>query len=394
MSNRVRVAIAIVALVGLAGCLGTFAGADGGEPGPIDQVPDDVEMVINIDTSVTADEQTLSILDAFDTDESVADEIADAKTEFESETGLDADAASNLLLFALESDDGSVGDETAFIVSADWDEDELIEAMSDEENTEYDETDHEGATLYEPTETDGFGEPLFVGVLDDGTYVIGDKAAVTASLDVEQGVADPLSGELREAYDSVEPGYLTYAMEGPDEELSEEDLPEDAAELDTSSFEAVTVIAGSYYTSDDDLGTEMRLQTDSETAAMDVADVSEGAVSLVRGLLPEDHEDLKDELRAVEIDRDGTVVTVSFEGDAERIAEAIENADFDQDSDVGFDDEGFGDDEFDDDGFDDDRFDDDWFDDDGFDDDGFDDDGFDDDGFDNDSEFSVTAALE
>ena len=328
MNRKLALTIAVLLLVSIAGCLGAI-GSDGESPGPIDQVPNDANMVVHLDTAVEADDATMTLADALADEDANIDDVEDTEAEFEEETGLDPDEARELLAFTIESDDDDSvePDDGAFIVYADWDRDELIESISDEEDVDYDEAEHAGATVYEPgdSELGEFEDPPYVGELANGQYVIGDEAAVMASLDVEHDAAESLSGEMREAYDGVTDGYLTFAVDVSEDELPEDELPEED-ELDTTSFDEVSVIAGSYYTAGDTVGVETRLHTDSENAAIDVADVTEGAISLYRGVMPSEHQDLKEELREIEVEQRGTVVSVTFQGDVDTLVEAIETA--------------------------------------------------------------------
>ena len=334
MTRRLTLTVAIVAIVGLAGCIGAITGDEQG-PEPATQVPDEANMLVHIDMAVGTDDATTTVVDALYEDSSADDEIGDLEDEFEEDTGLDPTEASEFLAFSLPSDsDDEIGADTdgAVIVYAGWSETDVVDGISAEDDVDYDETEYEGTTLYEPDESDleEYEEPVYIGVLASGEYVIGDKAAVTASLDVEHSDGEELSGELREGFDNVENGHMTYAADVSEEDMpdADDDLPEDsnASDLYTSSFEDITVVAGSYYTTDDTVGVDTRIHTDTETAAIDIADVTEGAIAMARGMMPAENQELKEELREIEVEQDGTVVSLTAESDVDTITEAIENA--------------------------------------------------------------------
>jgi len=304
MTRRLTLTVAIVAIVGLAGCIGAITGDEQG-PEPATQVPDEANMLVHIDMAVGTDDATTTVVDALYEDSSADDEIGDLEDEFEEDTGLDPTEASEFLAFSLPSDsDDEIGADTdgAVIVYAGWSETDVVDGISAEDDVDYDETEYEGTTLYEPDESDleEYEEPVYIGVLASGEYVIGDKAAVTASLDVEHSDGEELSGELREGFDNVENGHMTYAADVSEEDMpdADDDLPEDsnASDLYTSSFEDITVVAGSYYTTDDTVGVDTRIHTDTETAAIDIADVTEGAIAMARGMMPAENQELKEEL--------------------------------------------------------------------------------------------------
>jgi len=121
---------------------------------------------------------------------------------------------------------GSPGDTVAtnaeqagMIVTTEFSEDEIISSM-EESGTELAEESYGDTTVY----TYGFENQNAVAALGDGTFALGDTAAVKSVVDVESGDADALSGELRSEYKDTDDGYVRFAMNVPQEQIPSEQL--------------------------------------------------------------------------------------------------------------------------------------------------------------------------
>jgi hypothetical protein len=247
-----------------------------------------------------------------------------AFADVENESGLDPGALHHVTAFSRYEEDTGEGatEYSATILRTDWSEDDVVAAVEDDESVSLAERSYEGATVYAPEEEPRFGSETWVAVLGDGTYVVGTKNATRDVVDVDGGEMAAFDGELRSAFSDTRSGYVRFASRVP-----EEQVPEGSDTINTSSYRNVTALSGSYYTTDDALGFEMTLRTASEEDARDIHDVTDGAVSLYAGL--SDVETLQEELREVEVERDGTDVVVTYESAVEQVEEtlrALDNA--------------------------------------------------------------------
>ena len=309
---------AVVALALLAGCAGIVSD----DADPVEHAPDGSDALVHVDMSMLADEDNRELLEALAESNGEYDTLDDVAQEFENETGLDPAESRHLLAFGdLE---GGVWDSSGgVVVYSEWETEAVVEAVENEEDTEYERTTYEGEdVLYEPVEDPAFGTPVYVGVLGDGQFVFGDEESVTASLDVEYGDADPVSGAVREAYDDARDGHVTIAVEPPAEQIPADD-PTMPAEVDLEPFQKVNAISAVYYTDDGNAGVEATFVTESEDVALDVADVIDGAVSLASGSVRD--EKLTDELREIEVEQDGATVTVAYQTPVDDIVALLED---------------------------------------------------------------------
>ena len=306
---------AVVALALLAGCAGVLSE----DADPVEHAPDDSDALVHVDMSMMADEDNRELLEALTDANDDYDSPEDIAQDFENETGLDPAESRHLLAFGdLE---GGIWDSSGgVIVYSDWETETVIEAA--DEDTEYEQTTYKGEdVLYEPVEKPEFGTPMYVGVLGDGQFVFGDEESVKASLDVEYGDADPVSGPVRDAYDDARDGHVTVAVAPPAEQIPADD-PTLPAEVDLEPFQRVTAISAVYYTEDGEAGVEAKFVTENEDVALDVADVIDGAVSIASGSVQDDK--LTDELRAIEVEQDGATVTVTYQTPIDDIVALLE----------------------------------------------------------------------
>lgn len=310
-------------MVAVSGCMGMLNGEE--DTDPVEYVPSDADTLVHVDMAVAEDEDTQKLADAFAASSS-SDDVEDSEDvfkEFKNETGLDLKEVSDVTLYTIPNEGAEWPEpqqHMGFVLYSDWSEDELISTIEEEEDYNYTTTEKGDVTVYEPDVSEDYmGEPMYVAVLEDGTYVLGDEAAVNGAADVAAGNADPVDGELKTGFEEVNDGYVTFAYE-----VSAEDIPEQNPnqQIDTSAFKDVSVIAGSYNTDDGTVVAESKLYVESEDSATDVKDVTDGMFSMLRGTAPS--EDVKDELRSVEVTQDGDVVTVTYEGDVETLSTIIE----------------------------------------------------------------------
>lgn len=325
MTRKLLLVCSVVLAVVGAGCLGSVPGIGGGDQAPIEQAPQGSDVLIHIDMAMFEDEDVERVSEALAAADPTVDDPANELEAFEAETGLDPEAAQEFLVFMELPDPEATMDPeqeefSGFIVHSAWDEAELIESIEAEDDTEYVLTEYAGEdVLYEPAADPEFGTPLYVGVLDDGQFVLGSEAAVTASLDVVYGDADPIDGQVRTMYDDLRDGHVKVAVALSDDLT---DAATMAAGPEAQAAELATAAGGVFYTDSGTAGFEGQLYAADEDAAMDVADMIDGGLATARQLTTD--EAAEDHLRAIEVEHDETTVTVNYEGDVDELVELIE----------------------------------------------------------------------
>lgn len=317
----------VVALVALAGCAGVLSD-DAGEPA--DHAPDNSDVLVHLDMAVMEDDESQQLLNALAEEDASVEDQEDLLNDFEDETGLDLRESQEALLFADAEQaymDPMAEEYLGFIVYSDWETDAVIEAIEEEEDTEYERTEYAGEeALFEPAEEPEWGQALYVGLLDEGKFVFGSEAAVKDSLDVAHGDADPVSGDVREAYDNSEDGHVTFAAAPPADAIPEgESTDVGGVTVSSEPFQNVDAVSAVYFTGDGTAGSEVQVYTSDEDSAQDIYDLVDGLTSTASGTIEDD--DVADQIRAIEVEQDGSSVTVTYEGDVDSLVELIEKAD-------------------------------------------------------------------
>lgn len=202
-------------------------------------------------------------------------------------------------------------------IDAAWSTEALVDAF---EQVDVSLTQHtyRDRSLYESADA---GPSL--GVIDQGSYAVGSRPAVQAAIDVDAGVLDPVSGDLRRRLAATASRPFGAAAIVPDE-----GLPIGAAGIgrmiDPGQFVALTAITAKAYREDDDVGTRVRLHAESDADAEDVKAAVSGALAGARTLARDG--DRERALQAVSIERRGSTVVVDISGPADVTATVVDAA--------------------------------------------------------------------
>ena len=147
--------------------------------------------------------------------------------EFYEESGIDLLSVSYAEMYldaamVLTADVGMEGGEPEFGVAlyGDFDESEVLASIERDKEAEYQTSEYRGYEVY--LIRDGNDETSALAFVDSGTLLLGsDSSSVEAMLDVADGIAPPLSGELRQALDSLGDRHLGIAIAVSPEMLEE-----------------------------------------------------------------------------------------------------------------------------------------------------------------------------
>lgn len=349
LAHKLQVAVAALVVLGGGGAAAYVAsGGDvpllGGSAAMADTVPEDVDTVMYFDPGVVEDQTTKDVVNGlidisknqsgeYDGPESYDDLMANTSNESE----LDVEELNGMLVYGTypEASDSASGvgglpEDTyvGVLIDSEWDEATLVNETEDE--TEYERDEYEGYTVYveqlDAAETPDWAaerdDPTWVGVLDDGRYVLGTEAAVKDAIDVDRGATDAFGGELREAYDETRDGentYFKFAARFPSDRLSESGMGESPR---FSAVRNVGLVTGSYYTTDDRIGMQLRMQTNSTSDADDLESMIDGSVSFAKqGTLTNESAALLDE---IEVEQEDSTAVVTFEMSVDSILDTVE----------------------------------------------------------------------
>lgn len=314
--------LAVVALLVVGGIgAGAYTLTLGSGPSAVDQVPDGVDTVMRVDAAIADDETTRQLANAGA--EQVAagggpDNTSEAMAEFENETGLDPDGVDEIVVYGKQSSGMSMGgaDYTGIVVHADWNNDDVVAALRNDSDGEYEEVTYKDQRVLRPAE-DTFGTDEWFAVLGDGQYVLGTETAVKDAVDVTAGDAQAFDGRLRSAYDDSRDGLVKAAVLVPEQQVPSSG----AMGMDVSKYRKVDAVSAVYYTESNAAGVEMRMFANSTEGARDVADVTDGALSIAGGTV--ENETVKETVRSVEVTREDATVVVSYEESIDTLSDLL-----------------------------------------------------------------------
>lgn len=323
LSRRAALAATAALVSATAGCAGFLDDDDDEVDGALaNDAPAETTLLVHLDVGAvtTADAERLLDLGSAD-----PEHLADAMATFEARTGLDPLEADELLFFGAPDVDSGVTaaddrERNDAVVDGDWNEDDVVASLEETTERDYEETiGEDDSVLYEPSGDGADGsEAPFLGVLGDGRFVFGSETAVRASLDVRYGDADPVSGPVRDAYDGARGGQLTVASES-----SGSPIPaayEAFVDLDLDIFDEVEAVGRRYTVVDAGIALEVDLHVDDDRDAEELERVARGLISAYAGL-DEEFDEARDDL---DLERDGTVVTAAYEGEADVVLSLLD----------------------------------------------------------------------
>jgi len=322
-------ALVVAALLVTAGCSGVIPGTDGGggdAGAALDTVPSeatgvfyvDVDGLLQSDAHRDLTNTYLSIVANQSTDYDGPTTAEEALQEAQNESGLDPTTIDAVTAF---SNAEATGDYSGVIVTGSFTESEFVNAQSEEQSYNFTETTYEGQPLYEPQDPPRYADEMYIGVLGDGKVVTGSEAAVKDAIDVSVGNADALSGEVKSAFENSRDGFVRFAASVPQDQVPT-DTANRSVPVDTTVYSSVTTVWGAHYVTGDTVGTTFTMQASSADAATDIRDVTDGAVSLASGYVSDDT--AKDQLRAIEVTKDGDTVTVTYENSVSALQSVLQ----------------------------------------------------------------------
>jgi hypothetical protein len=263
--TRQALAVALAALLVFnAGCAGFLGDGDGGSDGTsaIGSVPAGVDTVMTFESGIVDDPTTVSLMNGLiemsganvgGEQQSYEDILAEA----ESESELSRDGFHSVTVFANAS---TVENEqyAGMIAQTDWSWEDLIAAsnatMGDIEE-QLTEDSYNGVTVYK-NDTAQVEEDAWIADFGDGTFAVGSSQAVKDVIDTRQGDAEPFSGDLRNAYENAEDGYMKMAMVVPEDQVSQAGQQ---TGVPTNFVPTPEIVTMTYYTGDNTMNLDAQM---------------------------------------------------------------------------------------------------------------------------------------
>lgn len=323
---------ALSAMVVLSGCIG--GGGNSGDADVIEFVPNEnVDGVFHVDMGILEDQTTQDLTNALiemnmeeDPNYDGPESYDEAWEEFDEEADVDFDPRdlNEIVVFtAVPEDPGTAQDEDigAAVLSAELTEDDMVSLI--EQNATVESGEYNGVPFYTVESENEFGETEtnYMAVLQEGVFSFGQEGPVRSTVDVAQGDADVLSGELREELDRVRDGYINFAVSVPDDAFDDMGGGQGGSGPDFSAFEDISVVSGSYYTEGDTMGMAANMRSGSNDDAQDISDAIDGIVALGDMSMGENASAFLD---PIETETDESTVIMTYETTVDELVENLE----------------------------------------------------------------------
>jgi hypothetical protein len=257
-------------VVSLAGCQSDTDDGQGGDGGAgrIDLVPDGSRFAARIDVAGLLEDGAVretanELIQQYGETGATVESLLDTAQQ---ESGIDPRQLQEVLTFGVYDQPGRF----AGLLWTGWTEDDLL-ALDERMTGSLTEDTYNGKTVYRGSTA---GESL-LAVLDDGVFAVGPGDSVEDAIDVWQGDADPVGGEVRSAYSSAAGGYARFGFDVPTAAIP----AESGGQLDVSVFRSVTYGYGSLTA--DSTAFQFSLRAEDGSSADEIADLATAGKTLV-----------------------------------------------------------------------------------------------------------------
>lgn len=333
LSRRATLATSVALVAATAGCTGFF-------DDETEETDEEIAAAAPAQTTVLAhlDVEAVDAEAAVQTLEELAaadpGSLIGTVTNFEARTGLDPLEATELLVVddgAASGDEPSDGD---IILDTDWNEDTVVASLEETTGSEYEQTAYEDEpVLYRPADASGGDldgsddEPDSLGVLGAGRFIVGNEETVHSSLEVQYGAGDSLTGPVRDAYDDARGTQVTVASV-PSRSLLPVERLANIPFINGAVVDAIEAVGQRCAVSDAGVTLEFACHVTNESDAEELEGLlntlllvlldGEGG-DLLPGSELEDVDLAAIDADDIDLERDGSVVEVAYEGEAEVI---------------------------------------------------------------------------
>ncbi len=302
--------------------LATVIGCGAPELTAIELVPQDANLIANIQISKIINDQDLR--DAYDKAKKEPGQpqtAEEALNELVRKTGVDLRDFSQALVFADVTAVGQAG-YVAVIIEGTVNEGQFIGNIEQKTGEEFSTSDYKGYKLY-IDEKDEFG----ITFLSDRMLLLGPTKAIKDAIDVSKGVREQVSGIILDTYNRLDDALIKVAFELPEEArraLTEEPVP-DEVPISLGSFADIDILGFALNKEAETITIQINPHFLSSDSAEDAKDTLSGAISLLKGMfeIPE----IKELLGKIEVSVADSWMTIAFEitlSEIERLMETFQ----------------------------------------------------------------------
>jgi len=302
--------------------LATAAGCKAPKLTAIELVPQDANLIGNIQVSKIINDQDLrNAYDKAKKEPGQPQTVEEALNELVEETGIDLLDVSQVVIFAdiaaLEQ-----ANYLGFIVEGTFDEKQFIDDIKEKAGEEFTTSDYKGYKLYIDEE-----EEFGIAFLTDRMLLLGSTKAVKDAIDVSNGDRKQVNGIILDAYNRLGDVLIKFAFEFPEEarEALTEELVPDEIPISLEPFANIDILGFALNKQAETITIQINPHFLSTDSAEDARDTLSGAIILFKGILqvPE----IKELLGKIEVSVTDSWLTIAFEitlSEIERLTETFQ----------------------------------------------------------------------
>ena len=317
-------------LVALVLAISIFAVACGGgtETNPAKLVPEGSNLIAQINVAgILSSDAVAAVVESLGSDDAELRTLDDLLDLASTQTGIDFRQVSHLSLFF---DISRTDDFGALIVKSTFNEADIVEALERLEGQSMDTSIYKGRRVHS---FDGDTDDPALTFLEGDNLVLGPIEAVRAVIDVQEGDRRRVSGAVPDALADLGHGLFSLAVEVPSEELPDQlsdlgDIPflgdsGQALSAILDPLRDLDILGLALAQNGQILILRINLDFASEESAASVGTVLEGVLTLASGLIPD--AEIRDLLESLEVNTDGSRLTIRLEMVASEIGRLVES---------------------------------------------------------------------
>jgi hypothetical protein len=206
-----------------------------------------------------------------------------------------------------------------FIAEGTFNEDEFMKSVEERSGERFSTSDYKGHKLYT-----GKGEDFSITFLNDKLLLGGGTMAVRDSIDVSEGDAEPVKGQLLDTYNRYGNTLISLAMAVPEDarESFTEDSMVSEMPISMEAFNSIDVIGFSLDKDNETLSSRIEFHFTEADSVQDAHDTISGLISMFKGMMEEP--DLKEFLGNIEVSASGSWLTIALETELTQLEKMIE----------------------------------------------------------------------
>lgn len=299
--------------------LTTAAGCKVSEPAAVELIPQDANLIANIQVSKVINDQDLrSAYDEVQKEAGQSRTVEEALNELVKETGFDLRDCSQATVFA-DVTTLQQADYVGVLIEGTFDQKEFIDKVKKEMEGKFTTSDYKGYELFIQQEED-----FVITILSDTMLLLGTVKAVKDVIDVNNGDRMQVSDTILDTYNQLGDALIKVAFEYPEQarkELAEQPVPGEMP-ISPKAFADMDLLGFALNKEAETISVRINLHFLGGDSAQDAGDTINGAIMLFKGTL--EIPEMKELLGKIEVAVIDESVTIALDMTLSEVEELIE----------------------------------------------------------------------